>query len=89
MAVILDTPELKITTEADPTIEPGHQWIILSNTPKGRGMAAVLSGRLPQTDGDLRLAHDQAADEMLILLVDLAADLRITAPHLVQLTLKL
>jgi hypothetical protein len=89
MAVIIDTPELKITTEPDSSIEPGHQWIIISNTPKGRGMAAVLSGRLPDSAGDLRLAHDQAVDEMLITLVDLAADLRITSPHLVQLTLKL
>jgi hypothetical protein len=87
MAVICDTPELKITTKPDSTIEPGHQWIIFSDTPKGRGMAAVLSGHLPTSVGDLCLAHDQAVDQMLILLVDLSADLRIMAPSLMQLKL--
>jgi hypothetical protein len=90
MAVILDTPELKITTQPDSSIEPGHQWIIISDTPKGRGMASVLSGRLltaPTVGTDLRLAHDFEVDEMLKLLFDLVAEIRVTAPSLIQLPL--
>ncbi len=98
MGVIIDTPELKITTQPDSSIEPGHQWIVISNTATGRGLAAVLSSRLLSTDhtapsvgmdlsGDLRLAHDHTVDEMLIIMVDLAAHLRISAPNLMQLKL--
>jgi hypothetical protein len=101
MGVIIDTPELKITTQPDSTVEPGHQWIIISNTAAGRGLASVLSSRLLSVDnhtapsvgmditGDLRLAHDHDVDEMLMVLVDLAAEIRVSAPDLVQLKLRL
>lgn len=89
IAIIDDT---SVLTRTDPDIEPGHQYLLISNTPLGRALATILTSAIrpePAADGYLNIAHDYQVDENLMLLVNLAAHIRMTAPDMIQLTLSL
>ena len=86
-----------IKTKVDMNVDPGHQIIMVG--PADNESAAILFAltgvpRLAQDaiiDGDgqswLCAPHDARADARLVALVDLCADLRFTAPHMMQLRL--
>lgn len=88
-----------IKTRPDESIEPGHQVIMVGPADEGaRAILFTITGTWPtgviETDeGDIHTwvaaPHDEGADERLIALVDLCADLRFTAPNLCQLQLRL
>jgi hypothetical protein len=88
-----------IKTQTDVTVEPGHQLICVG--PAGLDSAAILfvltgvwkTMRDIKTDDSgqswICAPHDSRADERLMQLVDICADLRFTAPYMLQLGLKL
>jgi hypothetical protein len=88
VAVVDDTA---ILAQADSTIEPGHQRLLISNTPLGRALVMAFASISPEPDPDgyLCIAHDYQVDEHLVLLINLAAHIRMTAPDMMQLTLSL
>jgi hypothetical protein len=86
LAIIADT---LIGTEPDATVEPGHQVLVVANTPTGQALAGLLAPDRPVNDWDqfIRIPHDQNVDRRLIWLVDLFAHIRFSAPELLQLRL--
>lgn len=89
IAVIDDTA---ILAQEDITVEPGHQRLLISNTPIGRALAMVLASAWhpePVEDGYLGIAHDYLVNERLVLLINLAATIRMTAPDMMQLEMEL
>lgn len=89
-----------ITLEPDPAIEPGHQWLILPTTSDGNALARLLSGKsdvyeFAALDGEnvgetalvLRIPHSVEVDRNILLLINLLAHVRFSAPDLVQLSL--
>jgi len=90
-----------IYTIADATVEPGHQRIAIAPADHesaallfaltGNGMALRTMPAYTLLDnGEMAMSapHDAQADERLMQLVDICADLRFTAPYMLQLGIK-
>lgn len=88
IAIIDDTI---IKTEPDQSVEPGHQQLVISDTPLGGALSYFLTSSVlaPAKDGYLHFKHDYIVDDRLLSLVDLAAHIRLTAPGMIQLPLEL
>lgn len=80
---------VRILLESELSIEPGHQWLVLSDTEEGRALAKLLTGGLPlvKRGQQLLIAHDASVDQRLVELIDQLANARYMAPGLVQMTL--
>jgi hypothetical protein len=91
--------DIRLGAESDPTVEPGHQWLLISAA-EGMGLALVytlsgldISHLKPEheiaLDDELyfRIPHTAEVDARLKRLVDLCTDIRLNAPSLVQLQL--
>ena len=90
-----------LITYPDPTVEPGHQQIaVIPGDIEGASILFALTGnrgviwghvglsRLPNGKTGLCAPHDDEADRRLVQLVDLCADLRFTAPEMLQLRIE-
>jgi len=79
----------KILLEPELSIEPGHQWLVLSDTPEGRALAFLLMGGLPlvKRGKQILVPHNDRVDQQLVALIDQLAHARYQAPDLVQLTM--
>ena len=84
-------------THPDPDVEPGHQVILITPADfDGIGLLRALTGAtqdrvtlIPFSEGPAwKATHDDVADQRLVQFVDLCADLRFTAPEMLQLRLK-
>lgn len=72
----------------DENVEPGHQWILLPKTAQGIALAQILTGGFVLlADTRIRVAHTAEVDRRIVELVNLLAQVRFSAPDLVQLTL--
>lgn len=80
---------IRILLEPELSIEPGHQWLVLSDTDEGRALAILLTGRLPlvKRGKDLLIPHDDQVDARIVAWIDQLANARYMAPGLVQLTM--
>lgn len=80
---------IHITLEPEASIEPGHQWLVVSDTPEGRALATLLMGGLPlvRRGSELMIPHDRQADENIVKLINQLAHVRYQSPSLVQLTM--
>lgn len=78
-----------ITLEPDMSIEPGHQWLVVKDAEAGHALIALLWGRLPlvKRGQDLIFPHDERVDQNLVALINELAQVRFSAPDLVQLML--
>jgi hypothetical protein len=88
-----------IKTQTDMSIEPGHQLILVSPAdPEAKAILFTLTGVAPyEKDCQITLdgagnswisaPHHDLADARLVALLDICADLRFTAPHMMQLRL--
>lgn len=81
--------DTSISAIADEAIEPGHQWIVIEDTPDGEALAGLLGGGAAewQPAEGWRIPHDYAADARLMAMIDLLTDIRFGAPRMIQLTL--
>ncbi|MGB8984143.1 MAG: hypothetical protein WCC12_19905 [Anaerolineales bacterium] len=81
---------IQITLEAELSVEPGHQQIVIPDTDEGRALVQLLTGTQPlaQRGSDLLVPHDANVDERMMQLIDQLAHVRYQAPDLIQLTLK-
>ncbi len=81
---------IHITLEPEASIEPGHQWLVVSDTPEGRALATIIMGGLPliKRGSELLIPHDRQADENIFKLINQLAHARFSAPALVQLTME-
>jgi len=80
----------RIKQAPDASIEPGHQWLVLPNTPDGTALAWLLMDHpdnVDYQDDGIRIAHTAGVDQILVELIDQLAHVRFSAPGLVQLTL--
>ena len=84
-------------THPDPDTEPGHQTILITPADfDGIGLLRALTGStqermrlIPFSEGPAWMApHDEIADQRLVQLVDICADLRFTAPEMLQLKIE-
>lgn len=80
---------ITIRTKPDMKIDPGHQWLVLPDTPQGHALALLLAQHLTVTkDGDhLLVPHTFVVDTAIVDLIDALAHVRFSAPHLVQFSL--
>ena len=78
-----------IILEPELSIEPGHQWIVLSDTTEGRALATLLMGSLPlvRRGAQLLVPHDDLVDQRIVALINELANARYQSPALVQLTM--
>lgn len=81
---------MRIVLEPELGIEPGHQWLVLSDTPEGRALAFLLMGGLPfvRRGKQILVPHNERVDRQLVTLIDELAHVRYQAPDLVQLTME-
>ncbi len=80
---------IKIKTEPDMSIEPGHQWLVFPKTAYGYFLARLLADCTPiiqEVDG-YRVAHTHTVDCAIVDLIDALAHVRFSAPNLVQIML--
>jgi hypothetical protein len=90
-----------IVTLPDESVEPGHQRIAVTPADlEGSALLFALTGNNASFRGVPRLAelpngdlawdapHDDRADERLVRFVDVCADLRFTAPDMIQLEIE-
>lgn len=79
-----------ITTEPDLTIEPGHQFIVVPDSEEGDAILTLLGGDHPtiKRGDEILLAHDYHVDRVIVQLIDELAQVRFSAPGLVQLTMQ-
>ncbi len=92
-----------IQTCTDEIVEPGHQIILVGPADEeARAILYTLTGATPASqieivdadagEGAIRAwvaaPHDERADERLVALVDLCAELRFTAPSLLQIPIR-
>ncbi|HJS17312.1 MAG TPA: hypothetical protein VJ785_01090 [Anaerolineales bacterium] len=80
---------IRIVTEPEARIEPGHQWLIVPDSPSGRALADLLHERRPliKRGGSLLIPHDEHVDQVIVQLIDELARVRYESPVLVQLTM--
>jgi hypothetical protein len=80
---------IRINTEQDSRIEPGHQLLEVEDTPQGRALATLLYGHVPAfRHGDrLIIPHDATVDTNIVELINELARVRYESPVMVQLTL--
>lgn len=78
-----------IQYEPEASIEPGHQWLVLSDTPEGHALAALLTGSAPliKRGKQVLVPHDERVDAQLVRLINELSHARYQSPSLVQLTL--
>ena len=81
---------IRIVLEPELSIEPGHQWLVLSDTDEGRALAVLLMGHLPlvKRGKQLLVPHDAKVDERIVALINELANARYQSPALVQLTME-
>ena len=90
-----------LVARTDESVEPGHQQIgVTPDDVEGVSLLFALTGnigalygwiqpvRLPDGRTVTFSPHDEAADLRLVQLVDLCADLRFTAPEMIQLRIE-
>jgi len=86
-----------IYTHLEPDIQPGHQAILVTPADfDGMSLLRALTGATPEhvtlvnfPEGQAwKAPHDEVADQRLIQLVDLCADLRFSAPEMLQLRIE-
>jgi hypothetical protein len=79
-----------ILLERELSIEPGHQWLVLSDTPEGHGLAAVLTGGAPliKRGKQILVPHDEKVDAQIVALINQLAHARFSAPALIQMTME-
>ena len=80
---------MRILLEREMSIEPGHQWLVLSDTPEGHALAAVLTGGAPliKRGKQILVPHDAKVDEQIVRLINELSHVRYQSPSLVQLQL--
>lgn len=78
-----------IHLEPEVSIEPGHQWLVLSDTPEGHALAALLTGGAPliKRGKQILVPHDEQVDAQIVRLINELAHARYQSPSLVQLHL--
>ena len=97
MTVIAEMGGHTIFTVPDPDVEPGRQLIcVMPVDSEAHRILSVLTGTphesqrlhlLPGAQIALVARHDRAADRRLMQLVDVAAEIRLAAPQVMQLQL--
>jgi hypothetical protein len=80
---------IRIQLEPELSIEPGHQWLVLSNRAEGQALATLLMGGLPlvKRGNQILVPHDKKVDARIVALIDELANARYQAPGLIQMTL--
>ena len=78
---------LQLKFEPEMSIEPGHQWLVLTDTGEGQALATLLTGGLPliKRGNQILVPHNEAVDRQIVDLIDHLAHARFSAPSLVQL----
>lgn len=83
---------IRIDLQPDPNIEPGHQWLVIPNSPEGLALATLL---MPRGDAprvfkgeNIYIPHGQSVDQNIVELIDQLAHVRYQAPGLIQMTLQ-
>lgn len=81
---------IHIRLESELSIEPGHQWLIVSDSPEGRALVTLLMGRQPlvKRGTDLLIPHNGDVDERIVKMINELAHARYQSPTLLQLTLQ-
>lgn len=81
---------MRINLVPDVAIEPGHQWIVLPNTPEGLALGLVLTNNNDEAarfvGDELHVPHNGAVDARIVELIDWLAHVRYSAHSLIQLT---
>lgn len=79
-----------IRLEPEMSIEPGHQWLVLSDTPEGHALATLLTGGAPliKRGKQILVPHDAKVDEQIVHLINELSHARYQSPSLVQMTLQ-
>jgi len=78
-----------IQLERELSIEPGHQWLVLSDTPEGHALSTLLTGGAPliKRGKQILVPHDAKVDAQIVALINELAHVRYQSPSLVQLQL--
>lgn len=78
---------LQLDLEPEMSIEPGHQWIVFTDTVEGQALATLLTGGLPliRRGNQILVPHNETVDRQIVTLIDCLAHARFSAPSLVQL----
>ena len=81
---------VRIDLRPDPTIEPGHQWLVVPDSTEGWSLFYLLDGRIVarQEGSELLIPHDHVVDQNIVDLINSLAHVRFQSPTLVQLTLQ-
>lgn len=79
----------RILVERELSIEPGHQWLVLGDTPDGHALAALLTGGAPliKRGKQILVPHDEKVDAQIVALINELSHVRYMAPTLIQLHL--
>jgi hypothetical protein len=81
---------IRIRLEPEMSIEPGHQWLVVSDSPEGWALVTLLMGHskvVVKRGKDLLIPHDARTDENIIKMINTLAHVRYQSPELVQLTM--
>jgi len=79
-----------VTLEPDMSVEPGHQWIVLPDNEEGWALLTLLGCYNQPTikrGNEILVAHDQQVDRTIVQLIDQLANVRFSAPELIQLSM--
>ena len=85
---------IPIQLKKDMSVEPGHQVLVLPYTEEGCALALLLTGLqyrdlVKFASGiTLIIPHTDVVDANIVQMIDQLADVRFSAPDLVQLTLE-
>ncbi|MCI0551293.1 MAG: hypothetical protein L0287_10080 [Anaerolineae bacterium] len=79
----------RILCEREMSIEPGHQWLVLSDTPEGHALAALLTGGAPliKRGKQILVPHNEKVDAQIVALINELSHVRYQSPYLVQMHL--
>lgn len=76
---------MDIRIDPDMSIEPGHQVIVLPDTTEGAALAILLNEQ--ERPFTLTIPHTAGVDQRIVDLINTLAQIRYSAPGLVQLEL--
>ena len=82
---------IQILLEPEFIIEPGHQWLVLSDTKEGQALAILLTADgspIVRRGNQLLVPHDDLVDRRIVALINELANARYQSPALVQLTME-
>jgi hypothetical protein len=80
---------IQIIFEPDPSVEPGHQWLVLPNNMAGLALAQLLGGPLLfEQDDTIKVPHTADVDAQIVALINQLAHARFSAPALIQMTME-